>query len=116
MTRLCVRVMADGRIGFPGAIAYELTAGPDKGKRLLCPPTVESHPDPGSATPPPLSSAAAARERAKWDGRPRASFPYVLVVLDPDLHWQIRACGLLYDPRHTGATGETIDNRVAPGR
>lgn len=115
MTRLRFRVMADGRIGFPGAIAYELTAGPEKGKLLLCPPTVESHPDPDSATPQPLSSAAAARERAKWDGRPRASFPYVMVVLDPDLYRQIRAQGLLYDPRHIGAVGGVIDNRVAPG-
>ena len=113
--KLRIRVMADGRIGFPGAVAYQLTDGPNKGERLLCPPTIESHPDPASATPPPLSSAAAARERAKWRGGARASFSYVLVVLDPDLFWELRARGLLHDPRHTGASGEAIDNRVAPG-
>ena len=107
--------MADGRIGFPGAIAYELTDGPNKGERLLCPPTIESHPDPASATSPPLASAAAARERAKRQGQPRASFSYVLVVLEPELFWQIRATGLLYDPRHTGARGQVIDNRAVPG-
>ena len=105
----------DGRIAYPEVVTYKLVAGPEKGTELWCPPTVLTHPDPASAEPPPLSSAAAAKERADWEGKPRATYGYVEIIHDAVAYQVLRAEGLLHHRSHTGVEHRVVDNRNAPG-
>lgn len=95
--KLKLRRQADGRIGFPGVVAYVLAAGPNEGLELLCPPSVEEHEDPS--------------RRDK--GFSRSTYPYRLLVKDVQEYERIRGLGYLYAPEHLGG-GTVIDNRVAP--
>ena len=104
-----------GRIAYPDVVTYKLIAGPDKGEVVWCPPNVHTHPDPASAEPPPLSSAAAAKERASWNGQPRASFSYVEIIHDSVAYLLLKAEGLLQHKSHTGIDYQMVDNRRAPG-
>lgn len=114
MTEFRARVMADGRIAFPGVVSYKLVDGPDEGTEVLCPPNVHTHPDPSSATPPPLDSMAAAKARADWDGKPRSSYSYVVLVQDMEAFEALRGQGLLVHKSHTGVNFHYIDKRIAP--
>ena len=103
----------DGRIGFPAVVEYELTGGPEIGTRLPVPPSPATHPDPESATPPPLSSREAAKTRAEWDGLPRSSLPYLMIVHDQDRYDELVRRGFIYGPQHCGPSS-LFDNRPAP--
>ena len=90
-----IRKLADGRFGFPGAVAYELLEGPHKGKLLLAPPlTGGPHANPAN------------KEGA-------SSYPYRLVIQDLARYTALRDAGYLHHPDHTGA-GPAVDLRPAP--
>lgn len=105
-------ISSDGGIAYPDVVQYRLTAGPDAGKILDCPPNVLTHPDPATAQRPPLSSARAAKEAAGFVPAPRASYSYVEVVRDLAAYEILRAEGLLHHPSHTGVPHHVVDNRA----
>ena len=110
-----VRLHANGRISFPGAVQYIIAAGDEAGRSLPYPPTTTSHPAP--ASPVALSGAGVARALAEGRIRPiPASLPFRIEVLDLSAYERLSATGWLYDPRHTGnADVPAEDNRRAPG-
>lgn len=114
-----IRVTTDGRVGWPDVVQYELQSGPDKGKRLTCPPTAASHPDPDTAVPPTIDSWSGAKAWRSWMDRrdagenmARAGCAYLPIVHDRAAYERLRASGDLYNRRHTGA-GQAMDARDA---
>lgn len=96
MTKPRFRMLADGRIGFPGVLEYVLLAGPRAGTALLAPPTFAEDTDFGYRS-----------------GKP--TYPFKTRVLDQAAFEQLQHHGWIYDTRHTGQKGEMVDNRQAPG-
>lgn len=110
----------DGRKGWPDVVEYELTDGPDKGKRLPVPPSIASHPDPSTATPPPASSAEAAKMRAEWFRRQaagqnmaRAGYAFRAIVHDLEAYERLVQTGVLNGPPHRPRS-VAEDSRPAP--
>lgn len=89
------------RIGWPTALVYVPTEGPDAGKELPWPPTIETHP--GPPVRPPLVG---------WDGP--HSVKYRAVEKDPKACGILAALGWLQDKRHRGDESTIQDNRSAP--
>ena len=87
---------ADGRVGFPDVVEYELVEGEGKGLRLICPPTLDDHPD-----------------LFRKEGQP-GTVGYETRVHDLATYEILKSSGILYHPRHTGSVSETVDNRSAP--
>ena len=95
-------VTTDGRVGVPDIVQYRIERGRHAGRLLSVPPTVASHPDPASATRPPIGSPAGAKAWAEWRPRPRYSLPYVLVIHDWPAYRELSAMGFLAAPEHRG--------------
>lgn len=115
-----IQVTADGRIGWPRVVQYELLGGPEKGRLLTCPPTCASHPDPATAIPPSIDSWRGAKAWREWMDRraageimARRGYPFRPVVHDRAAYEALCRCGDIDNPRHTGA-GSAVDNRAAP--
>lgn len=88
-----VRILTDGRIGWPDVVQYEITEGPYKGTRLTCPPlSTGKYRDPAS------------------EGFPPYGYSYQIIKINETLYDKMYHTGELHDPRHTGA-GKAIDNR-----
>jgi hypothetical protein len=104
---------ADGRIGWPDVVQYEMLDGPDKGRLRTCKPMVESDLDPRSTRTPTASERCSGRFRG-WEGLQRRGYPYRTVVHDEAAYDDLVATGAIYDPRHTGA-GRVEDHRDGAG-
>jgi hypothetical protein len=116
-----IRMTTDGRIGWPEVVQYQMLSGPRAGDLLTCPPTVASHPDPATAAPPSIASAAGAKAWRDWMDRlaagenmARRGCAYRIVIHDHAAHAEMVWTGAIYDPRHTGA-GQAEDNRDRAG-
>lgn len=94
----------DGRIGWPDALLYEITEGPDAGKRLFVPPTFATHPHP--------DPKALAQTKTSYI---KASVAYRTVVLDPVAFDLLSSSGAMFSERHCGEREKGIDIRPAPG-
>lgn len=103
MTGLTPTRCPDGRVGYPEIAEYELTEGPDKGTRLVCPPTFETHPHPD---PTELANAHKA-----WH---KATVAYIVVVHDQQRYDELFAAGFWRSKEHLGFEPNVIDNRKAP--
>lgn len=90
--------IADGRIGFPDVVMYEMIDGPFAGVKMPCPPMIDEH-----------------HNADRKEGMP-GTYAYVARVLDREVHEILRGAGILYHPRHTGAVPNVVDNRAAPQR
>lgn len=101
------------RIGWPTALVYVPSEGPDAGKELPWPPTTESHP--GKPQPIPLDSHDTAKKIADGTLKPLPrSVAYLIVEKDREAVHTLAATGWLQDKRHKGDESTIQDNRSAP--
>ena len=100
-TKLRAVSSADGRIGWPDVVEYELAEGPEAGKRLPVPPSFERHPHPD---PRALWRAGQACERA--------TLAYCTIVHDQEAYDELKRGGYIYGEQHWGKRPAVIDNRA----
>lgn len=104
--------MADGRIGWPDVVEYQL----EDGTRLPVPPRPDKHPDWGRWRPVPLSSTMVAKQRAEGTlvEAKVQGLPYRIIVHDRPVYDRMCATGLMYSSVHRGISAPMMDNRKTP--